>query len=112
MLIWQCVSICIITNFVSERVKLTKTKNTEPESIFTVLRFPVMICPFRSADVWHVCPKDSAQLAQTSVWILVSLGEYLRTYLKDHIRYNQGPEIHDEPRRVSLSFGKPRCLKV
>ena len=32
-------------------------------------------------------------------WILVSLGKYLRTYLKDHTRYDRGPEIHSEPRR-------------
>ena len=25
-------------------------KNTEPECIFTVLRFPFLICPFKSAD--------------------------------------------------------------
>ena len=35
----------------------------------------------RECQVWQGCPKDSAQLAQTGVWILVSLGEYLRTYL-------------------------------
>ena len=34
------------------------------------------------------------------VWILVSLGEYLRTHLKDHTKYDQGPEIHGETRRV------------
>ena len=30
-------------------------------------------------QVWQGRPRDSAQLAQTGVWILVSLGEYLRT---------------------------------
>ena len=44
-------------------------------------------------QVWQGCSKDSAQLAQTGVWILVSLGEYLRTHLKDHTRYDRGPEI-------------------
>ena len=29
-------------------------------------------------QVWQGCPRDSAQLAQTGVWILVSLGKYLR----------------------------------
>ena len=51
----------------------------------------------------------------TSVWILVSLGEYLRTHLKDHTRYDRGPKIHGEPRRVSLPFGKIQlagCLRV
>ena len=65
--------------------------------------------------VWQGCPKDSAQLAQTGVWILVSLGEYLRTYLKDHTRYDRGPEIHGKPRRVSLPVGKAQlagCLRV
>ena len=33
----------------------------------------------RGCQVWQGCPRDSAHLAQTGVWILVSLGEYLRT---------------------------------
>ena len=69
----------------------------------------------RGCQVWQSCPKDSAQLAQTSVWILVSLGEYLRTHLKDHARYDQGPEIHGKPRRVSFPFDEAQlagCLRV
>ena len=62
------------------------------------------------------CPKDSTQLAQTGlVWILVSLGEYLRTHLKDHAIYDQGPEIHGEPRKVSVPVGEAQlagCLIV
>ena len=45
----------------------------------------------------------------------LSLGKHLRTHLKDHTRYDQGPEIHSEPRRVSLAFGEAQlagCLKV
>ena len=56
----------------------------------------------RGCQVRQGCPKDSAQLAQTGVWILISLGKHLRTNLKEHVRYDQGPEIHGEPRRVSL----------
>ena len=69
----------------------------------------------RGCQVWHGCPNDSAQLAQTGVWILVSLGEYLRTHLKYHTRYDRGPVIHDEPRRVSLPVGEAQlagCLRV
>ena len=69
----------------------------------------------RRCQVWQGCPKDSTHLAQTSVWILVSLGEYLRTHLIDHARYDRGPETHGKPRRVSLPFGKAQlagCLKV
>ena len=53
-------------------------------------------------------------LTQTGVWILVSLGEHLRTQLKDHTRYDRGPEIHDEPRRLSLlgEVQLDRCLRV
>ena len=47
----------------------------------------------RGCQVWQGCPKDSAQLTQTGVWILVSFGEYLRTHLKDHTRYDRGQEI-------------------
>ena len=49
------------------------------------------------------------------VWILVSLGEYLRTHLKNHTRYDWGSEIHDEPRSVSLTVREAQlagCLKV
>ena len=59
--------------------------------------------------------KDSAHLAQTGVWILVSLGDYLRTHLKDHTRCDQGPEIHGKPRKVSLPFCEAQlagCLRV
>ena len=70
---------------------------------------PFSICDLsiqkRGCQVWQGCPKDSAQLAQTSVWILVSLDEYLKTHLKDYTRCDRDPEIHDEPRRVSLPFG-------
>ena len=80
---------------------------------------PFSICDLsiqkRGCQVWQGCPKDFAQLAQTGVWILVSLGEYLRTHLKDHTRYDRSPEIHDEPRRVSLLVGEAQlagCLRV
>ena len=61
------------------------------------------------------CLKDSAHLAQIGVLILISLGEHLRIHLKDHTRYNQGPEILGGPRRVSPRVGKAQlvlCLKV
>ena len=80
---------------------------------------PFSICDLsiqrRGCQVWQGWPKDSAKLPQTGVWILVSLGEYLRTHLKDHTRYDQDPEIHDEPRRVSLPVGEAQlagCLRV
>ena len=80
---------------------------------------PFSICNLftqkRGCQVRQGSPKDSAQLAQTGVWILVSLGKYQRAYLKDHIRYDQDPEIHGEPRRVSLPVGEAQlvgCLKV
>ena len=80
---------------------------------------PFSICSLsiqkRGCQVWQGCPKDSAHLAQTGIWILVSIGEYLRTHLKDHTKYDRGPEIHGESRRVSLPFGKAQlagCLRV
>ena len=41
--------------------------------------------------------------------------EHLKTHLKDHTEYDQGPEIHDKPRRVLLLVGEAQpagCLKV
>ena len=46
---------------------------------------------------------------------LVSLGEYLRTHIEEHTRYDRGPEIHGKPRRVSLLVGEAQlagCLRV
>ena len=60
----------------------------------------------RGCQVWLGCPKDSAHLAQTGVWILVSLGEYLRTHLTDHARYDRGPEIHSKPRKSRSQSAK------
>ena len=80
---------------------------------------PFFICDLsiqrRGCQVWQGCPRDSAHLAQTGVWILASLGEYLRTHLKDHTRYDRSPEIHGKPRSVSLPFGEAQlagCLRV
>ena len=80
---------------------------------------PFSICDLfiqkRGCQVWQGCPRDSAQMAQTGVWILISLGQYLRTHLKDHTRYDCGPEIHGEPRRVLLPFGIAQlagCLRL
>ena len=79
---------------------------------------PFSICDLsiqkRGCQVWQGFPNDS-QLAQTGVFILVSFGDYLRTHLKDHTRYDQGPEIHGKPRRVSLPFREAQlagCLRV
>ena len=80
---------------------------------------PFSICDLsiqkRRCQVWQDCPKDSAQLAQTGIWTLVSIGEYLRTHLKDHTRYDRGPEIHGDPKRVSLTVGESQlagCLRI
>ena len=43
------------------------------------------------------------------------LGEHLQAHLKRHTRYDQGPEIYGEPRRVSLPAGEDQlagCLKI
>ena len=69
----------------------------------------------RGCQVWQGCPKDSVQLAQTGVWILVSLGEHLSTYLKDHKDIIKVQRPWGKPRRVSLPVGKSQlagCLKV
>ena len=90
-------------------------KSTEPGSIFTVLRVCDLFIQRRRCQIWQGCPRDSAHLAQTGVWILVSLGEYLRTHLIDHAKYDRGPEIHGKPRRVSLPFDEAQlagCLRV
>ena len=53
---------------------------------------PFSICDLsiqkRECQIRQGCTKYFAQLAQTGVWILVSLGGYLRIHLKDHIRYD------------------------
>ena len=98
---------------------LTLVPGTKARSLEALSQYSRSICDFsiqrRGCQVWQGCPRDSAQLAQTGVWILVSLGQYLRTHLKDHARYDWGPEIHGKPRRVSLPVAEAQldgCLKV
>ena len=71
---------------------------TKAWSLETFSQYSCSICDLsiqkRRCQVWQGCPKDSVQLSQTGIWILVSLGKYLRTHLKDHSRYDGGPEIH------------------
>ena len=69
----------------------------------------------REFHIRQNCPKDSVQLVQTNVKILVSLGDHLRTHLKEHTEYDQATGIHGKPRRVSVLFGEAQltgCLKV
>ena len=74
---------------------LAPVSGTKARSLEAFSQYSVSICDLsiqrRGCQVWQGCPRDSAQLAQTGVWILVSLGEYLRTHLKDHARYDRGP---------------------
>ena len=91
-------------------------ENKDLECILAILCVPFMVCPLRSANAqsgkvilkiplsWH---KWTSRF--------YSLGEHLRTQLKDHTRYDQGPGIHSKPRRVSLPVGEAQlagCLKV
>ena len=98
---------------------LAPVSGTKARSLEAFSQTPFSICDLsiqrRRCQVWQGCPRDSAQLAQAGVWILVSLGKYLRTHLKDQTRYDRGPEIHGKPRRVSLPFGEAQltgCLRV
>ena len=98
---------------------LAPVSGTKTRSLEDFHSNPFSICDLsiqkRGCQVWQGCPNDSAQLGQTGVWILVSLDVYLRTHLKNHARYDRGPGIQGEPRRVSLPFGKAQlvgCLRV
>ena len=94
---------------------LALAPGTKARTLEAFSHTPFAICGLsiqkRGCQVWQGCSKDSAQLAQTDVWILVSLGEYLRTHLKDHTRYDRGPEIHNEPRRVSLPVSEAQLAE-
>ena len=92
-------------------------KITEPGRIFTVLCILFMVCPFRSMDAKcsKVVQKVPCSWHNKGIQILASLGEHLRTHLKDHARYDQGPKIHGKPKRVSLPVSEAQlagCLKV
>ena len=98
---------------------LAPIRGTKARSLKAFSQYSIFHCDLSiqkpGCQVWQGCPNDSSQLTPTGVWILVSLGEYLRTHLKDHTRHDQGPEIHDDPRRVLLPFGKAYlagCLRV
>ena len=64
-----------------EPVSGTKARSLEAFSQYYVFHCGLCIQK-RGCQVWQGCPKDSAHLAQTGVWILVSLGEYQRSHLK------------------------------
>ena len=69
----------------------------------------------RGCLVRKSCLIDFVHLAQTGVQILVSLGEHLSTHLKYYTGYDQDPEIHGKPRKLSLPVGKAQVtgyLKV
>ena len=98
---------------------LAPDQGTKARSLEAFSQYSIFICDLSiqkcECQVWQGCTKDSVQLAQMGVWILASLGEYLRTHLKDHTRYDWGPEIHGKPKRVSLPVGKAQlagCLRV
>ena len=63
-------------------------KNTEPGSIFPNTPHSIygLSTQKRGCQLRQGCLTDSAQLAQIGVWILLSLGEHLRTHLKNHKR--------------------------
>ena len=42
--------------------------------------------------------------------ILVSLGEHLKPYLKDHTGYDQGPGFHNKLRKMSLLVGEAQLV--
>ena len=73
---------------------LTPVPGTKARSLKAFHCTPFSICDLsiqrRGCQVWQGCPRDSAHLVQTGIWILVSLGDYLRTHLKDHARYDRG----------------------
>ena len=90
----------------------TKTRRHFYNTPFSIYDFSTQK---RGCQVWQGCLKDFAQLAQMGIWIIVSLGKHVRTYLKDHTRYDQGLEVHGETGRVSLPVGEAQlagCLKI
>ena len=91
-------------------------KNMELGSILTVLCVPLIIFPLRSVDAksGKVVKRFGAAGANERLDLSFSLRAY-EDPLKDHTRYDRGPEIQGAPRRVSLPVGKAQlagCLKV
>ena len=92
-------------------------ENTLPGCILAVLCVPFIFHLLRSVDAksGKVVLKVSSELAQTGVYILISLGEHQRTHVKYHTGYDQGTEIHSKPRRMLLLVGEAQlagCLKL
>ena len=50
--------------------------------------------------VWKSYLKDFTQLAHGCLDLNLLLGKHLKSHLKDHVTYGQGPEIHVMPRKV------------
>ena len=81
----------------------TKAQSLEAFSQYSVFYLSIQK---RGCQVWQGYPNDSTQLTQTGIWILVSLGEYLRTHFKDHTRYNWYPEIDGKPKECRSQSAK------
>ena len=87
-------------------------KNMEPRSILTVLCVPFIVCPLRSmvpslARLFkRFCTAGTNGHLELSLFWQAS---------EDCTRYDQDPEIHNKPKRVSLPVSKAQvvgCLKV
>ena len=63
----------------------------------------------------HGCQVGQRAGTNERLDLSLSLGEHLKTHLKEHTRYDQGPEIHGKSRKVSLPIGEVQlagCLKI
>ena len=69
----------------------------------------------RRCQVQQGCLKDSMQLPLNGFLDFSLSWQASEDPLKDHTKYDQGPEIHSKPRRVLLPVGKAQlagCLRV
>ena len=83
-------------------------KNTEPRFILAILRVPSIVVhsEARMPSPARLSKRFRAAGANGRLDLSLAWREYLRTYIKDHTRYDQGPEIHSKPRRVLLPVGE------
>ena len=87
-------------------------KNTEPRFILAILRVPSIVfhSEARMPSPARLSKRFRAAGTNGRLDLSLSWREYLRTYLKKHTKYDQGPEIHGELRRVLLPVGEALWL--
>ena len=95
-------------------VRGTKARSLEAPSQYSVFHLRFVHSEARMPSLARLSKRFRAPGTNGRLDLSLT-GEYLRTHLTDHAKYDRGPEIHGKPRRMSLPVGEAQlagCLRV